>query len=81
MDTELLTPDDGNCNAQALTISGSVWPTGVGRLCGINPDQHFYIHFNDGKSNFQHIDFDIVTSHSNKPYKFGKYIWLIESCT
>ena len=34
-------------------------------------DQHFYIHFNDAPS-FQHIDFDIVTSHANKPYKFGR---------
>ena len=25
-------------------FSGSTWSTGFNRLCGINPDQHFYIH-------------------------------------
>ena len=25
-------------------FSGSTWSTGFNRLCGINPDQHFYVH-------------------------------------
>ena len=41
VDTELLTPQNGNCVDQYLTISGTIWPTGFNRICGINPDQHF----------------------------------------
>ena len=75
VDTDLLTPDNGNCNDQYLTVSGTIWPVGINRICGINPDQHFYVHFDDG-GNFEHIDFQITTSHANKPYKFG--IWITQ---
>ncbi len=37
VDTELLTPDNGNCNEQNMMISGTIWPIGVNRICGINP--------------------------------------------
>ena len=77
VDTELLTPENGNCQDQYFAISGSIWPIGVNQICGINPDQHFYIHFNDGdprNPNSQQIDFHVTTTHSAKPYKFGKNI-------
>merc|ERR1712050_273563 len=77
VDTEFLTPKDGNCNEQYFMVSGTIWPIGVNQICGINPDQHFYVHFNDGFSqNEEHIDFTITTSHAAKPYKFG--IWITQ---
>ena len=33
----MLSPDNGVCNEQYLLISGTIWPMGFGRLCGINP--------------------------------------------
>ena len=34
-------------------FSGSTWSTGFNRLCGINPDQHFYVHLDkDVRSSF-----------------------------
>ena len=74
VDTELLSPTEGDCVDQYLVVrssslstlplsslsswssslssswtpsrscSGSTWSTGFNRLCGINPDQHFYVH-------------------------------------
>ena len=41
VDTELLTPDNGNCREQALTITGTMWHSGVNRICGINPGLKF----------------------------------------
>ena len=41
VDTELLTPDNGNCREQALTITGTMWHSGVNRICGINPGLNF----------------------------------------
>ena len=35
-------------------------------------DQHFYVHFNDVET-FEHIDFQITTAQTSKPYKFGKF--------
>ena len=52
-------------------ISGSIWPTGFGRICGINPDQHFYVHIGK-EEDFKHIDISITTVRINKSYKFGK---------
>ena len=52
-------------------ILGSIWPTGFGRICGINPDQHFYVHISR-EENFKHIDISITTVRINKSYKFGK---------
>ena len=75
VDTELLTPQNGNCIDQYLTISGTIWPTGINRICGINTDQHFYVHFNDVE-NFEHMDFQITTAQTSKPYKFG--IWITQ---
>lgn len=78
VDTELLTPNNGNCEDQYFSVSGTIWPIGVNKICGINPDQHFYVHFNDDRltPNSNHIDIQITTSHSGKPYKFG--IWLTQ---
>jgi len=56
-------------------VTGTIWPLGFKRLCGINPDQHFYVHLND-VGNFEHIDFAVTTVHSNRPYKFG--MWLTQ---
>ena len=79
MDTELLSPDNGICNEQYLLVSGTIWPMGFGRLCGINPDQHFYVHLSEF-SHFEHVDFAITTVHSTKSYKFGIWITQID-CT
>ncbi len=27
-------------------VAGPIWPTGFTRLCGVNSDQHFYVHIN-----------------------------------
>ena len=54
-----------------LSFLGSIWPTGFGRICGINPDQHFYVHVTE-EENFKHIDVSITTVRINKSYKFGK---------
>jgi hypothetical protein len=67
----MLTPANGICNEQYLLVTGTIWPLGFKRLCGINPDQHFYVHLND-VGNFEHIDFAVTTVHSNRPYKFGE---------
>ena len=78
VDTELLSPRNGICNEQYLLVTGTIWPLGFQRLCGINPDQHFYVHLND-VGTFEHVDFAVTTVHSNKPYKFG--LWLTQiSC-
>ena len=37
VDTEFLTPKDGNCNEQYFMVSGTIWPIGVNQICGINP--------------------------------------------
>ena len=37
VDTEFLTPKDGNCNEQYFIVSGTIWPIGVNQICGINP--------------------------------------------
>ena len=103
VDTEMLTPTEGSCKDQYMSISGgcqgvskklctshnlagyltstdiyfsyiisgSIWPTGFGRICGINPDQHFYVHIRK-EENFKHIDISITTVRINKSYKFGK---------
>ena len=54
-----------------INILGSVWPTGFSRICGINPDQHFYVHINK-EANFKHVDISITTVRINKSYKFGE---------
>ena len=97
VDTELLTPKNGNCVDQYMTITGTIWPTGTNRICGINPgkskkiklwrflknlflDQHFYVHFNDVET-FEHIDFQITTAQTSKPYKFGKFTFCYLNCS
>ena len=37
VDTEMLSPENGNCNEQYLLVTGTIWPLGFQRLCGINP--------------------------------------------
>ena len=77
VDTELLSPVQGDCVDQYLIVSGSTWSTGFNKLCGINPDQHFYIHL-DKHIGFQHVDFTITSVTSNIPYKFGLWITQID---
>ena len=36
VDTEMLSPENGNCNEQYLLVTGTIWPLGFRRLCGIN---------------------------------------------
>jgi hypothetical protein len=40
VDTQLLAPSRGECLSQAFAIEGSIWPTGLPPLCGVNNDQH-----------------------------------------
>ena len=56
-----------------LNNSGSIWNPGFHKLCGINPDQHFYIHL-DTSSGFQHVDFTVTSVTAKIPYKFGLWI-------
>ena len=58
---------------QCTLYSGSAWNPGFRRLCGINPDQHFYLHL-DTQREFQHIDFTVTTVAAGVPYKFGLWI-------
>ena len=44
MNTELHGPQAGNCAEQFLVVGGDIWPTGFDKICGVNPDQHFYVH-------------------------------------
>ena len=44
VDTELHGPEAGNCAEQFLIVSGDVWKPGFEKICGVNPDQHFYLH-------------------------------------
>ncbi len=60
VDTEMIVPRDGNCVEQWVTVTGAVWPTGFNRLCGINPDQHFYVHVDTNKDE-QVVDFQVTT--------------------
>jgi len=73
VDTELLSPERGDCNDQYLIVSGAIWNPGFHKLCGINPDQHFYLHLDKGMG-FQHVDFTITSVTPNVPYKFGLWI-------
>lgn len=56
----MLSPMEGQCEDQYLTVSGSIWNLGFTRLCGINPDQHFYVHL-DKSVSFEHVDFALTT--------------------
>lgn len=61
VDTELLTPKNGNCEDQYMVVGGDIWPTGLTRLCGVNSDQHFYVHI-DKTEEEQNVDFTITTA-------------------
>jgi hypothetical protein len=45
VDTEMLSPVNGNCDDQYMTVSGSIWPAGFKRICGINPGEYIYFDF------------------------------------
>lgn len=82
VDTEMLTPRQGNCADQFLIVGGDIWPTGLDKLCGINTDQHFYLHLdreraNQGIDDEINIDFTITTVNS-KPYKFGFWVTQVD---
>ena len=55
VDTEFLTPDNGNCNEQYFMVSGTIWPIGVNKICGINPGEYisgerkFFTYLKKGK--------------------------------
>jgi hypothetical protein len=44
----------------SLTITIPLTMSGFHKLCGINPDQHFYLHLNK-EMDFQHLDFTITS--------------------
>ncbi|XP_059095527.1 uncharacterized protein LOC131890237 isoform X2 [Tigriopus californicus] len=82
VDTEMLTPRQGNCADQFLVVGGDIWPTGLDKLCGINTDQHFYLHLdreraNQGIDDEINVDFTITTVNS-KPYKFGFWVTQVD---
>ena len=45
VDTELLTPENGNCNEQYFIASGTIWPLGLNRICGVNPGKNLNLAF------------------------------------
>ena len=49
VNTELHGPQAGNCAEQFLVVGGDIWPTGFDKICGVNPDQHFYVHLDREK--------------------------------
>ena len=49
VNTELHGPQAGNCAEQFLVVGGDIWPTGFDKICGVNPDQHFYVHIDREK--------------------------------
>ena len=75
IDTKLFSPTqgDGNCVLQYLKVSGSVFSPGFRRLCGQNPDQHFYLHI-DAEANYRYVDFKVVTLQAQKQWKIGLWI-------
>eukprot|EP00095_Tigriopus_kingsejongensis_P008235 maker-scaffold591_size129331-snap-gene-0.19 protein:Tk08235 transcript:maker-scaffold591_size129331-snap-gene-0.19-mRNA-1 annotation:"hypothetical protein DAPPUDRAFT_305676" len=82
VDTEMLTPRQGNCADQFLVVGGDIWPTGLDKLCGINTDQHFYLHVDreragQGSDDEINIDFTITTVNS-KSYKFGFWVTQVD---
>jgi hypothetical protein len=58
--------------------------SGFHKLCGINPDQHFYLHLNK-EMDFQHLDFTITSvaagklPHLNKEMDFQHLDFIITS--
>ena len=53
-------------------LAGNIWPLGVKRFCGVNSDQHFYVHIDkeDEKSE-RKVEVAVTTVRANKAYKFG----------
>ncbi|XP_035714482.1 uncharacterized protein LOC118438397 [Folsomia candida] len=76
VDTVLLPPTRGECLSQTLTVEGALWPTGLSPICGVNNDQHFYLHLEPWGGNTSLIDFKVVSVLKGKPYRFG--IWLTQ---
>ncbi len=57
-------------------VAGPIWPTGFTRLCGVNSDQHFYIHINP-EAEGETVDLIINTVARNR-YKFGFWVTQID---
>ena len=76
VDTELQVPKTGNCIGQFMQVAGPIWPTGFSRLCGLNSDQHFYVHINREEEG-ETVDL-IVNTVTQKNYKFGFWITQID---
>jgi hypothetical protein len=76
VDTELHGPQAGNCAEQFLVVNGDVWPTGFSKICGVNPDQHFYIHLDKDNADLDQlmVDLTVTTTLNGKLYKFGFWI-------
>ena len=59
-------------------VAGPIWPTGFTRLCGINSDQHFYVHINPAAQG-ETVDL-IINTVTRTRYKFGFWVTQID-CT
>ena len=64
----------------SIQVAGPIWPTGFTRICGLNSDQHFYLHINR-ESNFSPeedtVDI-IINTVAELNYKFGFWITQID---
>ena len=60
VDTEFISPNDGMCRDQFMVVGGSIWPVGIDKVCGLNPDQHFYVHL-DREVERINVDFTVTT--------------------
>ncbi|CAL8114962.1 unnamed protein product [Orchesella dallaii] len=69
-------PVRGECLSQFFIVQGAIWPTGLPPLCGINNDQHFYLHLEPWYTNVSVVDFNLVTVVRGRPYRFG--VWLTQ---
>ena len=48
---------------------------GVKRFCGVNSDQHFYVHIDDkeDEKSDRKVEVAVTTVRANKAYKFGTF--------
>ena len=48
---------------------------GVKRFCGVNSDQHFYVHIDDkdDEKSERKVEVAVTTVRANKAYKFGTF--------
>ena len=68
----------GSSAQSTLVVGGDIWPTGFDKICGVNPDQHFYVHLDKEKQAEAEgqatVDLTVTTTINGKLYRFGFWI-------